>query len=323
MAYMSANSYLTLAIEAVRGTPAAGTFTPVPITTPELVPMVVFLKDGSFRGSPVDVYDQVAGTWHSEVNGKGYVYADSFPVLLIGTIGPDVVTGTYIHTISLENDITTGSQPASLTWDYNDGANPWQVGGGQVADLEISGGADKALEWTAKMVGNPWTNTAGTLTTSTVPFIAAWNTVISVNSSDLDYISDWTCKIDRKSAPIFTAGQQGPHVNFASPIDVSGSFTYVVDSDSDPFAVGGSAYALYRSGTAIPVTMTSTSTVDGSSVEFQMSNVQFQDVKHSTSKNYTEGTVNYTANANATDAITGYSPIVAIVNNAVAVYTPS
>ena len=322
---MSANSFLSVGLETARGTAAAtaADYVPIPITTPELVPMLPFLKDSSFRGSPVENYDQIPGTWHSEVSGKGYVYADSIPILLIGAIGPDVPSGTYIHTISLENDITTGSQPQSLTWAYNDGANPWQVAGGQVADIEFSGGVDKALEWSGKMVGNIWTNTAIALTVSTVPFIPSWNTVISVDSAQLTYISDWTCKIDRKSAPIFTAGAQGPHVNFAGPIEVSGTFTYVVDSDADPFAVGGTAYALYRSATAIPLTLTSTSPVDSSSVEFQMSNVQFQDVKHSTGKAYTEGTVNYTANANATDAITGYSPIVAIVNNAVAAYTAS
>src|SRR5271169_1258068 len=100
MAFMSANSYFQLALEAVRGTAAAGTFTNIPVTTPQVDPMVVFMKDGSFRGSPVDVYDDIPGTWHSEVTIKGYVYADSFPPLLIGAIGPDAPSGSYVHTIS-------------------------------------------------------------------------------------------------------------------------------------------------------------------------------------------------------------------------------
>ena len=323
MAYMSANAFFQCALESTRGTAAAGTFTNIPVTTPQVDPMVVFLKDASMRGSPVDVYDDIPGVWHSEVTIKGYVYADSIPPLIIGALGHDVVTSTYTHTISLFNDYTVGSQPQSLTINYNDAANPWQVAGAQVADLEFMGGAEKALEWQAKVTGNPWTTPTPTLGVSTVPFIPGWNTTISVNSSSLSYIADWTCKIDRKSAPIFTSGVQKPHVNFAGPCDVTGSFTYVVDTTSDPFAVGGSAYGLYRSASAIPLVIVATSPVDSSSLTLTMSNVQFEDPKRSTGKSFVEGTVIFQAKANATDAISGYSPIKAVVTNSVAAYTPS
>jgi len=323
MAFMSANSYLGCALETTRGTAAAGTFTYIPVTTPQVDPMVVFLKDNSFRGSPVDVYDDIPGPWHSEVTIKGYVYTDSIPMLVIGALGHDVVSGTYIHTVKLYNNDPTGSQPQSMTIDYNDGANAWQVAGAQVADLEFMGGADKALEWQSKMVGNIWTTPTPTPTVSTVPFIPGWDTTITVNSSSLTYIADWTCKIDRKAAPIFTSGNQGPHVNFAGPCDVTGSFTYVVDTTADPFAVGGSAYGLYRAATAIPVVILATSPVDSSTLTLTMSNVQFEDPKRTTGKAYTEGTVNFQAKANATDAVSGYAPIQVAVSNSVAAYTPS
>src|ERR1700693_1405 len=106
MAYASSNSYFQVALETTRCTAAAGTFTNIPVTTPQVDPMVVYLKDNSFRGSPVDVYDDIPGPWHSEVTVKGYVYTDSIVPLLISALGHDVVSSTYIHTVSLFNDYT-------------------------------------------------------------------------------------------------------------------------------------------------------------------------------------------------------------------------
>ena len=328
MAYASANSFLGCGLETTRGTPAAtiADYKWIPITTPTLTPMRKFNNDDAFRGSPVEMYDAVQSTWHTEIDAKGYVYADTFPLLLISVLGPDAVTGSgpYTHVVSLKNAATTGSQPQSLTLDYFDAVNPWQVAGAQPADFEITGGADKALEWSSKLMGYAWTalGSVPTPSFSNIPLIPGWDVTSTVNSVALNYIADFTLKIDRKTAPIFTQGNSSPLVIFTGPCAVSGSLTYVVPSATDPFAVGGSAYALYREQIPFTIVATDPNTAN-TTVTFQMSQVQFENVKRTTSKDYVESTVEFYAEANATDATSGYSPLQVTVENAVASYVAS
>lgn len=323
MAFASANSNLEVALETTRGTAAAGTYTGIPCITPTITPVRQFLKDDAFRGSPVETYDGVQGVWHTEIDTKGYVYADTFPLLAIATLGPDVVSGAYVHTMKLANAAATGSQPASLTMKTFDGANPWQVTGSQPADFEVTGGADKALEWSAKLMGYAWTTPSiPTVTYSTIPLIPGWDVTSTINSVSLTYIEDFTLKINRKTAPIFTQGNFSPQVIFTGPCDVTGTLTYVVNDTSDPFMIGGSAYALYRDRIPFVLVATDPNTA-ATSVTFTMTTVQFQNVKRSTTKSYTEATVEFFAEANATDALTGYSPISIAVANAVASYVAS
>ena len=329
MAFMSANSQLGVGLETTRGTPAAtiGDYLWIPITTPTLTPVRKFNNDDAFRGSPVDMYDAVQSVWHTEIDCKGYVYADTFPLLLISVLGPDVVTGgsaPYTHTISLENAPATGSQPKSVTLDYFDAVNPWQVAGAQPADFEITGGADKALEWSSKLMGYAWTTleSVPSASFSDIPLIPGWDVSHTINSDSLNYIEEFSLKLDRKTAPIFTQGNYSPYVIFTGPLAVSGSLTYVVPSNADPFAVGDDAYALYREQIPYTIVCTDPNTAD-TSVTFQMSQVQFENVKRETSGAYVKSTVEFYAEANATDAISGYSPIQVAVENAVAAYTAS
>ena len=328
MAFASANSFLAVGLESTRGTPAAtfADYHAIPIITPTLTPVRVFLKDDAFRGSPVETYDGVQGTWHTEIDAKGYVYGDTFPMLVLSTLGPDVVTGTgpYTHVMSLKNQASTGSQPQSLTLDYFDAVNPWQVAGAQPADFEITGGADKALEWSSKLMGYAWTTlmSVPTPSFSDIPLIPGWDVSHTVNSVSLNYVEDFTLKISRKTAPIFTQGSSSPYVIFTGPCDVTGTLTYVVPTVSDPFAVGGSAWALYREQIPYTIVCTDPNTAN-TNITFQMSQVQFQTVKRETTGAYVKATVEFFGEANATDAVSGYSPIQVTVENAVASYTAS
>ena len=339
MAFMSANSYLGLALQSAPGTAASGTFTYIPVSAPQVTPVLAWLRDEALRGSPVALYDQIAGVRHDEVDFKTYMYADSFPLLLISVLGPDVVTGStiYTHTIGLQNN-ATGSQPASVTINSFDGGNAFQISGAQAQSLDVTFGADKAVEATIKYLGQPWTTPTPSNVPGTEALIPGWNTAITIGSTNqgggTSPTANWTnimdgnIKIDRKTAPIFTAGTQGPHTTFAGPCDVSGAFTVVVEA-SDPFSIGSSAYALYRAASSIPMTLTFTDPADitsatNHSVKYQMSDVQFHDVKRSVGKDYVELTVTFDAQANTTDAANGgYSPLKAVVKNATSAYTAS
>ena len=206
-----------------------------------------------------------------------------------------------------------------------DGANFFTLLGAQADQLDISFGAEAAAEATVKFMANPYTS--GTSATSpfsapslsTVHMIPAWDTVISVAGTPYTYISDGTLTLARKTAPIFTMGAQAPYQNFAGPIEVSGKFTAVVNSQSDPWSTGTGATALTRSPQALVITFTDPNDSSGGtqfSVSFTMTQAQFQNVKRTRGKAYTEVEVEFTANADATDATTGYSPIQANIINA-------
>ena len=330
-AYLVANSYLGIMPEATRGTlNSGGTPVYIPVTAPQVTPMQTFLRDEALRGSPVMVYDQVQGVRHDEYDAKFYLFADTFPNLVKAVLGgTDTVTGAgpYTHNIKLLNNASTGSQPQSYSIMDFDGANFFTLLGAQADQLEISFGAEAAAEATVKFMANPYTS--GTSATSpfsapslsTVHMIPAWDTVISVAGTPYTYISDGTLTIARKTAPIFTMGAQAPYQNFAGPIEVSGKFTAVVNSQSDPWSTGSGATALTRSPQALVITFTDPNDSSGGtqfSVSFTMTQAQFQNVKRTRGKAYTEVEVEFTANADATDATTGYSPIQANIVNATA-----
>ena len=287
--------------------------------------MQTFLRDEALRGSPTTVYDQVQGVRHDEYDAKFYLYADTLPWLVTSVLGGnDTVTGSgpYTHAIKLYNNATNGSQPRSFSIMDFDGANYFVMTGAQADSLAITFGAEAAAEATVKFFANPYTSstTAPTpftsLSLSTEHMIPAWDTVISVAGTTFTYISTGELNLARKTAPIFTMGTQAPHVNFAGPLEVTGKFTAVVDSNADTWSTTASATALTRSPQTVVITMTDPNDT-GHSFAVTMTSVQFQDVKRTRGKEYTEVEVSFTANANNTDSSTGYSPIATTTINGV------
>jgi len=324
--FMTANSFLGLGIENTRNTAAASpTF--IPITAPQVTPMQVFLRDEALRGSPTTVYDQVAGVRHDEYDVKGYVYGDSFPILLRAILGgADTKSGTgptYTHAIKLLNDNTTGSQPPSVTIKDFDGATAFQMTGAQMSELALTFGAEAAAEWSAKFIGNLYTQIATpSASFSTASFVPGWNITTSIAGSSLAYIAEGEIRLNRNAAPIFTQGTQAPRVNFAGPLEVTGRLLAVVESTSDIFSNATNGYALFDGPQATVITLTDP--VSSNSVAFTMTKAQFSDVKRQRGKSYVEVEVNFTANANATDASSGYSPIATVTtNNISTAYTGS
>ena len=335
MAFLSANSYMGLVVEATRGTlPTGGTPVYIPVTAPQVTPMQTFLRDEAFRGSPTLVYDQVQGVRHDEYDAKFYLFADTFGNLVKATLGgTDTVTGStvYTHNIKLLNNAAVGSQPQSYSIFDFDGANQFVMTGAQADSLNITFGAEAAADATVKFFANPYTSYTSapapftTLSLSTEHMIPAWDTSITVSGINsgaaLTYISTGELMLARKTQPIFTMGTQAPLTNFAGPLEVTGKFTAIVNSNADAWSTGSAAEALTRSPQTMTITMTDpndSTSATNHSIAFTLSAVQFHDVKRTRGKEYTEVEVSFTANANATDATTGYSPVQATIVNAVA-----
>ena len=336
-AYLVANSYLGIMPEATRGVlNTGGTPVYVPVTAPQVTPMQTFLRDEALRGSPVALYDEVQGVRHDEYDAKVYLFADTFPYLVKSILGgtDSVTPGTpgvaNVHNLLLLNNAAIGSQPESFSILDFDGANYFTLLGAQADQLEVSFGAEAAAESTVKFFANPYTSSTtapapfGAPDLSTVHMIPAWDTSITFgptggSQTTVNYISDGTITLARKTTPIFTMGVQSPYQNFAGPIDVSGKFTAVVDSDADVWSTGASADALNYSPQQLSIKFTDPNdSIDSTpySIEFAMYNVQFMNVKRTRGKAYTEVEVEFSARANEADSDTGYSPLVAIITNA-------
>jgi hypothetical protein len=277
------------------------------------------------------------------------MYADTFPILLRSVLGgtDNIVTAgaKYTHTIGLYNVASAGSQPPALTIIDFDGANAFQLIDAQTADLTLGFGAEQAVESTVKFMANPYqvstsTPSSPVVSYSTEHMVPGWSTSVSIAGNVLTYIVDGEIKLARNTAPIHTMGSQAPRTNFAGPLEVSGRLTAVVDSNTDLWTALGSTgsygsttgYGLNRSPQAMVITFTDpndTVSATNHSVSFQMSQVQFQDVKRTRGKAFVEVEMNWTATANATDVpgsgtgYSGYSPVVATVVNATASYPAS
>ena len=239
--------------------------------------------------------------------------------------------GAANHNIKLLNNSTTGSQPQSYSIFDFDGANQFVMTGAQADSLAITFGAEAAADATVKFMANPYTSYTSapapftSLSLSTEHLIPAWDTVITVSGINsgaaLTYIQTGELKLERKTAPIFTMGTQAPLVNFAGPIEVSGKFTAVVNTNADAWSTGSTAEALTRSPQVVTITLTDpndSTSATPHSIAFTMNSVQFHTLKRTRGKEYTEVEVDFTANANATDATTGYSPVQATIVNATA-----
>jgi hypothetical protein len=220
-----------------------------------------------------------------------------------------------------------------------DGANYFTMTNAQADSLVVTFGAEAAVDATVKYFANPYTASttapspfSATPAISTVHMIPAWDTTIITgptggSQTTLNYIQSGEINIARKTAPIFTMGAQAPYQNFAGPIEVTGKFTAVVDSNLDSWSVGASgtgsnATALTYSPQTVSVTFTDPNDTAGGAtpdtVRFLMTNVQFTNVKRTRGKAFTEVEVEFTARATSADAVggVGYSPIQAIVVNA-------
>src|SRR5579859_6335731 len=86
MPFMVANSFLNLGVEATRGTLSTALKT-VPVMSPQVTATQKWLRDEGLRGSPGLVYDEVLGPRFDAYDAKGYVFSDTFPILMRALLG--------------------------------------------------------------------------------------------------------------------------------------------------------------------------------------------------------------------------------------------
>lgn len=321
-AYMVANSYAGLGIEGTRGT-ASTNIKWTPIMAPQVTPGLKWLRDEHFRGSAGDTYGLVAGVRADTYDFRGYAFADTIGVPLVGVLGNQAISGSgpYTHTIGLANSLSTGSQPPSITIQDDDGANPFQILGAQVQSMQIKFGAEAALEYSCKLVGNPATilGSPPSSTFSSEVFIPGWNVAVTLGGTSTAVLVEGDITIDRKAAPIFTGGTQAPRYNFAGGVKVDGRMRFVVEASDPIMTTSGSTGGVANTQSTEAVVLTFTEPSSTHTIALTMSAVQFHDAMRKRDKDYVEVETQFEATMNSTDAVaTGFAPIKAVLSNSVA-----
>lgn len=310
--------------ETTRNTAATPTIYMPIAPGPTLTPSQAWEKDEHLRGSPVALYDDVPTTRFDSYECKGNVFADTFPVHMLGLLGgPDTTSGTsapVTHTIQLLNAAESGSQPPSYTIvdvdlveESGTTDNAKQMTGGQIDSVDVNFAATGALNYSAKYIGNPFTEVAKPASPafSSELFIPGYNCVVTIGGTSVAVLSEGSFTMQRSTASIFTMGSSSPYQNWASVINVTGKLTFLVIED-DATMANGLEY-LHQT-----LKFVFTEKVSNHTVTFQFSDVQFVDPVIDRSKPQVYVSTNFNAHANATDAASGggYSPMLFEATNA-------
>lgn len=237
--YSNSQSVLGVAVETTRGTWVTPAFW-IPVTSPAVTPMVTQVMDTGLRGSMVTNYDDINTVRHDEYTFTCFCYLDTLPVFLRAILGStDVKTGTtpnVSHVIGLQNTGAAGSgnQPPTISLTDYDGFIYRKLTAGQMDELTIKFTATGLVELTCKFFSNPFTTSAGPITTgfTTTPAQPSWDCAASYAGASTDLVVDGQISLKRNVKPIHTLGTQGPRLLWAGPLDISGNATFLKADDT-------------------------------------------------------------------------------------------
>lgn len=306
MPFAPAQSYMGLALEAVRGTAVPPTFF-IPVVNPQLTPTITEVEDKAFRGSMADVYDLVAAQRFDEYTFDTQMRADTMPVFWRALLGStDAVTGSvapYTHTIGLLNNAgSTGNQPPSMTIVDTNGFNSRQITAAQLDEVSLKFAADGLVDMSVKASGNPSTVITPAPTSSFTSLSAAptWGCVVTIGGTVSAKLVDGELDFKRNVKPIFTANNtQSPYRLWTPFLSCAGKMTLVYEDDTD--------LANYLNGnTLTTVFQFNQPSVAGENVTIQMSSVKYKTGKVVRgSKEWIETEVELQPLPNSTDAVAG------------------
>jgi hypothetical protein len=307
-------SFLGIAKEVTPGTPVASSaFIPVTQITPK--DSVALLDDKGFRGSQVEVYDQIAGVTSATVDFDGDVFPDTIGWPLAGVLGDVVTTGTtpVTHTFAVLNSGT--GQPISYTLNDNYVAGNRQYAAARFSELSIKFSADGLLTYSAKATSyGSVTAAAPTTSFTTIPPLVGWAGVAQIGGTTQSGLLDGEVTIKRAVTIINSVdGTQSPVQLWSGPVSVDGKATLVMEDDT--------VLTQYLTGAKPAIDFNFTSGVGATAVQLKlhMSKCSISAADITRGKDFIEVPITWTALANVTDigASAGYSPIKVTVQNAV------
>lgn len=241
--FPGAKRWIGIAKEVTPGTAVAPALT-VPVDKFDPSDDVTQLDDQALRGSMSKQYGQYAGPIMSSWDLGGPMFGDGLGHLLQNILGGYAVSGAsapYTHTFSLLNSgdgqpvthtITdaTGIPATGLARQY-----PYSC----ISELTLNWNAEQLCSWEAKAVGWPSVvpGAPPTNTLSSVPPIPSWRAAVGIGGPAsagtlMSDVTEFSITLSREVTPYNTAdGSQAPFVIARGPIDVSGKFTQVAQSE--------------------------------------------------------------------------------------------
>jgi len=237
----SVRSYLGIAKEVTKGTVVAPTdFIPVAKDNLKPVDLVDPLYDTGLRGSNVVNYNYIQGRSRSTFDFGGAVFADTIGYSIAGLLGSVATTGAsapYTHTISLKNSLTSEADVQPLSYTLTDfyAVDVRSYPGCQFSDFSLKFNADGMLEYDAKTTGWASTTVADpTPTFSTVLPTPVWRGTVSIGGASVSYAMEGNIDMTRAATPIYgISNTQNPYQIFLGPVEVTGSFKFVMDNDNE------------------------------------------------------------------------------------------
>lgn len=312
--------------ETTPGTAATATFFP-PFASFTGTDAPEQLVDEGYRGSMGSQYGAVLGPTAANIEFEGPGFMDSLGALLHNILG-DYAVGTavedvYPHTFSLLNSAASKGQPPTHT--FVDSQQLTASVGARVyphtclAELQLTGNVEGLFEVTGSGQSFP-SEVAGAAMTNTPTaeqVVPSWRSTVSLGGSALESVTEWQLTISRELQVVHTAdGTNAPYTIGRGPVTVQGSLTLVA-LDETPLTG-----FLANTQSALVITVNNGGTT---SAERELTLTVSKMARSETSM--TRETllgyeVSFIGLMNVTDAGAsgGYSPIKAVLNNAVATY---
>lgn len=315
MPHSSNLSFLGIAKETTPGTPVTATAF-IPVSAPTGKDALTLLDDKGMRGAMVDTYGQVAGVKSGTLDFGGDVFPDTVGWALAGVLGDVATTGAsapYTHTMAVQNG--SDGQPSSYTLVDYYAVAPRAYPGAKISEFGLKFSADGMLTYSAKATTyGSQTVTKPTASFTDVPPLASWIGSVTLGGSALATVTDGELNIKRPVTVVNTVnGSQDPAELWSGPVSVDGKLTVVMEDDTQ--------LTNYLSATdqALVLDFAGGAGATAFQVQFTMSKVKYQAAEIGRGKDYVELALTFNAHANATDigVSAGYSPIKAVLQNAI------
>ena len=219
---------------------------------------------------------------------------------------------TNTHTLGLLNNAgATGNQPPSYSVSDFDQINTRQFTAGQFSEFSLAFQPDGLLTYSAKAMGNKSAIVSNpTSSYSSVLPSVGWGGQLIVAGVANIHLESGSLALKRTVGTPFTlTNTQNPYRIWASDFSVSGSFTFIVDDDTE--------LLYYLNNLQPTVVLSFTQPTTGYAIRFQMTACAFlPGTKPERGKEYVEVAATFKAVPNVTDATaTGYSPLKTTILN--------
>ena len=247
------------------------------------------------------------------VSGAGpYTVTLQYP-LLYAQANAAAVTGLTGHAFSLLNNaVSGGNQPPSLTITDFDGEEWRQLAAAQLDKLTLKGTNTGYVDFSCNFLSNASiTPSAPSPSFSAAGAAPGWSTLVAIGGAQVLYLEDWQIDLGRGTKPVpALTGTQQFYQFFDGPLTATGKITVVEQT-------GSPELTKYEQGWQGAFDVTIADVASGYGMRMHSSNAAFKTGEVVRGKEWTEVTLDVQLLPTAADATAGgVSPINISIGNA-------